>query len=270
LEEIPVLAIRPNPNQPRIVFDDEALGTLTDSIKAVGVLQPVLVRPDGGAGYELIAGERRWRAAQRAGLATIPAVVRTVEDSTSLEHALIENLHRQDLNPLEEAAAYQQLISDFGFTHEEIGQRVGRSRSAVTNSLRLLLLPAPVHSLLMNGTLTAGHGRALLGLSEPEAQVALAGEVARKGLSVRATEEMVSRRLGEGAPAEREPVRREESRSAALLEVESSLGDYLNTRVGVQASGGPTATRGRIVVEFASMEDLGRLWRLIVGQSGGG
>ena len=263
LEEIPLEEIRPNPRQPREAFEDEGLGALAESIRAVGVLQPVLVRPS-GAGYELIAGERRWRAARRAGLASIPAVVREAGDSSILEQALVENLHREDLNPLEEAAGLRQLIDDFGLTHEEVGRRVGRSRAAISNALRLLSLPASVQSRLVSGQLTAGHARALLGLDSAGEQEALAEEVVRRGWSVRATEEAVASR------AERPPVARptrsppaaDRRKSAALLEAEASLSDYLETRVTIQ----PADRRGRVIIEYGSMEDLGRIWRLIVGQ----
>jgi ParB family transcriptional regulator, chromosome partitioning protein len=258
LEEIPVSAIRPNPNQPRASFDEESLASLTESVRSVGVLQPVLVRPVGAA-YEMIAGERRLRAAQRAGLSTVPAMIRETEDASSLEQALIENLHREDLNPLEEAAAFQQLIEDFGLTHDDVGRKVGRSRSAVTNSLRLLSLPGQVQAHLASGALAAGHARALLSLA-PDEQVALAQVVVRDGLSVRATEEAVARRL-QGAPEPDTRRGRAPGYSPALLEVEGSLSDYLDTRVRIQ----PGARKGRIVVEYGSMEDLARLWRLIVG-----
>lgn len=262
LEEIPVSQIRPNPNQPRVAFDEESLMSLTESIVAVGVLQPVLVRPV-GAGYELIAGERRWRAAQRAGFTTIPAVIRTVEESSALEQALIENLHREDLNPLEEAAAYSQLIEDFGLTHEDVGQRVGRSRSTISNSLRLLALPAGVQARLADGSLSAGHARALLALEDHASQAAMAEAIVRQGLSVRATEEGVARTLAAGTPSAKKGTRAPSIKSASLLEVESSLSDRLATRVTVQSGG----KRGRIVIDFGSMEDLDRIWRLLSGRS---
>lgn len=259
LDEIPVAQIRPNPHQPRAAFGETALQALTESIKSVGMLQPVLVRPQ-GAGYELVAGERRWRAAQRAGLSTIPALVRHTEDASILEHALIENLHRENLNPLEEAAAYQQLIEDFGLTHEEVGQRLGRSRSAVSNSLRLLSLPASLHQHLVSGALSAGHARALLALEDARAQQDLAVAVVREGWSVRATEAAVSRRLaGEGGAT---PTPAPARQGRGLLEVESSLADYLETRVRVEQR----QARGRIVIDFATTEDLARIWRLIVGR----
>src|SRR2546423_2259755 len=260
LDEIPVAQIRPNHHQPRAAFDEESLSTLTESIREVGVLQPVLLRP-AGAGYELIAGERRWRAAQRAGLTTIPAMVKEADDSSVLEQALIENLHRDDLNPLEEAAAYQQLIDDFGLTHDEGGRRVGRSRPAVTNALRLLGLPGRIQARSASGELSSGHARAILALRDPQEQEELAQQAVRQGWSVRTTEEAVTRRLA-AAEAEVGEERARPSatvKAPALLEVETSLSDYLETRVRVEAGG----RRGRVVIDFGSMEELGRIWRLV-------
>jgi len=259
LEEIPVSQIRPNPHQPRIVFDEESLVTLAESIRAVGLLQPVLVRP-AGAAYELIAGERRWRAAQRAGLANIPAMVRSAEDASILEQALIENLHREDLNPLEEASAYQQLIDDFGLTHDDVGQRVGRSRSAVTNSLRLLGLPGPVQAHLASAALSAGHARALLALGDAREQTQLAETIRRDGLSVRATEQEVARRLEKPRRDQPEGAGRPPEKSRPLLEVESRLGDLLQTRVVVEQGRGG---RGRVMIEFGSADDLGRIFQVL-------
>ena len=259
LEEIPVSQIRPNPHQPRIVFDEESLVTLAESIRAVGLLQPVLVRP-AGAAYELIAGERRWRAAQRAGLANIPAMVRSAEDASILEQALIENLHREDLNPLEEASAYQQLIDDFGLTHDDVGQRVGRSRSAVTNSLRLLGLPGPVQAHLASAALSAGHARALLALGDAREQTQLAETIRRDGLSVRATEQEVARRLEKPRRDQPEGAGPPPEKSRSLLEVESRLGDLLQTRVVVEQGRGG---RGRVMIEFGSADDLGRIFQVL-------
>ncbi|HLH99328.1 MAG TPA: ParB/RepB/Spo0J family partition protein, partial [Acidimicrobiales bacterium] len=194
LLEIPVGAIEPNPHQPRRNFDEEALASLTSSIRELGVLQPILVRRIGDDRFELIAGERRWRSARRAGLATIPAVVRDSSELASLEAALVENLHREDLNPLEEAAAYQQLLEDFGLTHEQLSVRIGRSRAAITNTLRLFQLPPPVQKLVGEGQLSAGHARALLGTPDRSFQEALARRIIDEQLSVRAVEEAVRAR----------------------------------------------------------------------------
>ncbi|HQV57770.1 MAG TPA: ParB/RepB/Spo0J family partition protein, partial [Ilumatobacteraceae bacterium] len=199
LEEIAVGSIVPNPNQPRVHFDEESLAELAASIMEIGVLQPVLVRSTGPGAYQLIAGERRWRAARRAGLAVIPAVVRTTDDVGSVEQALIENLHRQDLTPLEEGAAYQQLIEDFQLTHEQVAARVGKSRSAVSNMLRLMSLPATIQHLLADGQLSAGHAKALLGTPDRTLQESLARQAVADGWSVRAIEEAVR---GGGLPVE--------------------------------------------------------------------
>jgi ParB family transcriptional regulator, chromosome partitioning protein len=190
LVEVPVADISPNPHQPRVHFDEETLSELAASIAELGVLQPILVRPVAG-GFQLIAGERRWRAAQRAGLATVPAVVRESDDVSAVEQALVENLHRDDLTPLEEAAAFQQLIEDFELTHDEVARRVGRSRSAITNTLRLLGLPPAVQHLLADGRLSAGHARALLGTPDRALQERLARRAATEGWSVRLVEEAV-------------------------------------------------------------------------------
>lgn len=194
LLEIPVTAIRANPHQPRSAFDEESLASLTASVREVGVLQPVLVRPLGDDSFELIAGERRWRAARRAGLPTIPAIVREASEVHSVEQALIENLHRQDLNPLEEAGAYQQLIEDFGCTHEQLSSRLGKSRVSITNTLRLFQLPPAVQKLVGEGQLSAGHAKALLGTPDRAFQEALARRVVSEQLSVRAVEEAVRAR----------------------------------------------------------------------------
>jgi ParB family transcriptional regulator, chromosome partitioning protein len=273
LVDLPVAAISPNPNQPRVHFDEESLSELTASIAEMGVLQPILVRPGGTAdAYELIAGERRWRAAQRAGLATIPAVIRTTDDATSVEQALVENLHREDLTPLEEAAAYQQLIDDFGLTHDQLSGRVGKSRSAITNSLRLLGLPPAVQRLLADGQLSAGHARALLGTPDRGRQEALAREAAAGGWSVRMVEDAVRREHGpppdEEAPPPPSPTidgagltPTTKLRPPGLLELENLLADHLDTRVSVQM----TAKRGRVTIDFADLEDLERIYRVIAG-----
>ena len=260
LRELSVTQVVANPSQPRQVFDDEELVSLAASIRAVGVLQPILVRPLGGERFELIAGERRWRAAQRAGLQVVPAVVRRTDDARSLEQALVENLHRVDLNPLEEAAAYQQLISDFDHTQEEVAARVGRSRSAVANTLRLLHLPPEIQRLVQDGRLSAGHARALLGCSDPVAQERLARRAVTESLTVREVEEAVRRAEQDtGSTRAVGDVRIAPVRPAAVLELEEMLSSLLDTRVQVNVG----AKRGKLVVEFATLEDLERISRVI-------
>ncbi len=275
LADIPVSAVSPNPHQPRVHFDEESLAELTASIAEMGVLQPILIRPLGAETYELIAGERRWRAAQRAGLTTIPAVIRTTDDASSVEQALVENLHRQDLTALEEAAAYQQLIDDFGLTHDQVSTRVGKSRSAITNSLRLLGLPPAVQRLLADGQLSAGHARALLGTPDRGRQEALAREAAAGGWSVRMVEDAVRRETAvDDSPVATEPsdtasgsidgaglTAATKLRPPGLLELENLLAEQLDTRVSVQL----TAKRGRVTIEFADLEDLERIYRVITG-----
>lgn len=267
LREVPVTSLRPNRFQPRQAFDEAALAALAASIAEVGVLQPILVRPigdeDGQPVYELIAGERRWRAAKRIGLATLPALVRDVTDLASLEQAVVENLHRRDLNPLEEAAAYQELLQDFGLTHDRLAKRVGKSRTTITNLLRLLQLPPPVQKLVRDGDLAEGHARALLGLQEATQMESLAAKVVAEGLSVRATEELVRARSGASPkppprPGAGQPGRTKEP---GLLELEQLLGDLLSTRVVVEL--GPS--KGRMVVEFADLDDLERIYRAMTG-----
>lgn len=251
LRELPIKDIVPNSRQPRSVFDDDALAELAESLKLVGFLQPIVVRPTGqGQGYELVAGERRWRAAQLAGFDMVPALIRQTADDDLLRDALLENLHRVQLNPLEEAAAYQQLLEDFGCTQDELAQRVGRSRPAVSNSLRLLKLPTPVQRRVAAGVLSAGHARALVALEDPELMEALATRVVAEQMSVRALEEAIA--LGEGVPATKR--RRTSRRSSPFQPIADDLGDRLDTRVSV--TGG---TRGRIVIDFASGEDLQRI-----------
>jgi len=263
LQEIPCSAVRPNQHQPRNYFDEEALVSLSASIRELGVLQPILVRPVGAGQFELIAGERRWRAAKRAGLQTIPALVRTVEDAGALEQALVENLHREDLNALEEAAAYQQLMEDFHLTQEQVGTRVGKSRSAVTNTLRLFQLPPSVQKLVAERKLSAGHARALLGSPDRLFQETLARRAVAEDLSVRAVEEAV--RDHEDDPAEPEapatpPGAARGLRPAGLLELEELLSAHLDTRVSVTMG----AKRGRVVVDFATVEDLERIYRAMI------
>jgi ParB family chromosome partitioning protein len=258
LQELPIGRLRPNPRQPRDHFDEEALASLAASIKELGVLQPVLVRPVGDE-FELVAGERRWRAAKRAGLQTIPALVRDTTDDASLEQALVENLHREDLNPLEEAAAYQQLLEDFGLTHEELAARMGKSRAAITNTLRLFQLPAGIQRLVAEGQLTAGHARALLGTPDRAFQEALAKRAVSEGWSVRAVEEAVRARGGDVGDGTTPPTpssgRR--LRPPGLLELEELLAGFLDTRVSVAM--GPK--KGKVVVEFGDLEDLERIYR---------
>ena len=256
LIEVPVNAVSPNPRQPRQAFDEESLEALARSIREVGVLQPIVVRVLNG-GYELVAGERRLRAAKMAGLATIPAVVRTTDDTESLREALIENIHRQDLGALEQAAAFQELQEDLGVTQETLAERLGHSRSHVANTIRLLQLPGDVQRLLAEGGITAGHARALLGMEDAEAQGALAVRIAAEGLSVRQTEELV--RAYAARPAGR-PAKEARPPDPKLLQYEEALAEALGTRVHVQRS----RRKGKIVVEFGSKADLGRIASRIV------
>lgn len=258
LAELPVDEIEPNPLQPRAHFDEENLAALAASVRELGVLQPILVRPVGEK-YELIAGERRWRAARRAGLAHIPAVVRTVDDGSSLEQAVVENLHRQDLNPLEEAGAYQQLIEDFGLTQEEVARRVGRSRSAVANILRLFQLPPSVQRMVRDGQLSAGHARALLASPDRAFQEVLARTCLDKGMTVRDVEEAVRVRHAEPEPAAPVVPAPGTTRPAGLLELEGLLSDRLDTKVAVTMG----SKRGRVTIDFADVEDLERIYRLL-------
>lgn len=276
LQELPIGAVQPNPLQPRRMFDEETLEGLTDSVRELGVLQPVLVRAKDDGSYELIAGERRWRAAKRAGLATIPAVVRPTDDVSSLEQALVENLHRQDLNALEEAAAYQQLIEDFGLTQDQVAKRVGKSRSAVANQLRLFQLPPAVQKLVGEGLISAGHAKALLAHPDRSYQEMLARKAVADALSVRDLERLVKERLdleaGLGAVPEPgsdedEPVSEQGTpdperklRPPGLLELEELLASRLDTRVSIAM----TAKRGKVTIDFANLEDLERIYRLII------
>ena len=273
LREVSISSIQPNTFQPREHFDDEQLSSLAASIREIGVLQPILVRPiDGQADeFELIAGERRWRAARRAGLSTIPVLIRrATTDQSSLEQALVENLHREDLNALEEAAAYQQLIDDFELTHDDVATRVGKSRTSVTNTLRLLQLPAGVQRALAEGDITAGHGRALLGPPDRALQDQLVDVIVSKGLSVRATEELVRNGGILEEPTSSDDVRHphEPRRTAprplpppGIIELEELLSSHLETRVKVDLS----SRRGRLLVEFATIEDLERIYRQMLG-----
>jgi ParB family transcriptional regulator, chromosome partitioning protein len=264
-QDVPIGLISPNPYQPRRAFDEESLSGLAESIKGVGLLQPVLLRPVDGGRFELIAGERRWRAAKRAGLALVPAIVRDTENSAALEQAIVENLHRQDLNALEEAAAYRQLLDDFSLTHEQVSQRVGKSRSAVTNTIRLLGLPAPVQQLVRAGTLSAGHARTLLALESATAQEQMARRVITEQLSVRVLEDLVrsvsspSEAPTSGGSTER-TTPSSSVRPPGLLELEELLSHRFDTRVSVQMSG----QRNSITIDFADLEDLERIYRVMV------
>ncbi len=255
--ELPVGAIRPNPRQPRTVFDEDDMAELVHSVREIGVLQPVVVRRVAGAGeqpaYELVMGERRWRASEAAGLATVPAIVKDTHDDDLLRDALLENLHRAQLNPLEEAAAYQQLLDDFGCTQEELASRLGRSRPQVSNTLRLLRLPPLVARRVAAGVLSAGHARALLGLPDAAAMERLAQRIVAEGLSVRSVEEVVALGGEEEQPARRRP--RAGTRHPQLDDLAAQLSDRLDTRVAIALG----QRKGRLTVEFASVEDLHRI-----------
>jgi ParB family transcriptional regulator, chromosome partitioning protein len=259
--ELPVGSIRPNPRQPRQVFDADAMSELVHSVREIGVLQPVVVRPlaepDGdGARYELIMGERRWRASTEAGLAVVPAIIRATEDDVMLRDALLENLHRAELNPLEEAAAYQQLLDDFGCTQDELSRRIGRSRPQISNTMRLLKLPPAVQRRVAAGVLSAGHARALLALDDEASAEKLAHRIVTEGLSVRAVEEIVASH-GPRPPRPKAP---RAGRHLPLLDdVASRLSDRLDTRVKVALG----KNRGRLTVEFASVDDLDRILSLL-------
>jgi ParB family chromosome partitioning protein len=252
-DELPVGSLTPNPRQPRQVFDEDALAELAESIEAVGLLQPVVVRAVMPGHYEIIMGERRWRACQRAGLTHVPAIVRQTQDDMLLRDALIENLHREQLNPLEEAAAYQQLLDDFGATHEELARRIGRSRPHISNTLRLLQLPPEVQRRVAAGVLSAGHARALLAVSDPAVLEQLARRIVAEGLSVRAIEEIVALGARPGkTPRQQSP---RPAAAPALREFADRLSDVFDTRVKVELG----QRKGKIVVEFGSMEDLERI-----------
>ncbi|HVT21404.1 MAG TPA: ParB/RepB/Spo0J family partition protein [Mycobacteriales bacterium] len=254
--EIPVEAIDPNPRQPRDVFDEEAMAELVTSIREVGVLQPVVVRELGDGRYQLVMGERRLRASKEAGLAAVPAIVRETSDDALLRDALLENLHRQQLNPLEEAAAYRQLLDEFGATHEQLAERIGRSRSQVTNTIRLLGLPPAVQRRVAAGVLSAGHARALLALDDPQAQDRLAARIVAEGLSVRATEEAVA--SGSTEPKVRAP-RRKPLPAPAVDRLAAELSDLLETRVTIDLG----RQKGKLTVQFASLGDLQRVLKLL-------
>lgn len=261
--ELPIDSIRPNPRQPRQDFDEDAMAELVHSVREVGLLQPIVVRPIGPGGYELVVGERRWRATQQAGLSTIPAIVRETQDDAMLRDALLENLHRSNLNPLEEAAAYQQLLDDFGCTHDELASRLGRSRPQITNTLRLMKLPPLVQRRVAAGVLSAGHARALLALPDASQQERLAQRIVAEGLSVRSVEEIVA--LGDM----REPsVARPRAKSAKpfaprLADIAADLTERLDTRVKVDLG----RSKGKVTIEFASIDDLERIVAVIGANS---
>jgi len=257
LRELPVGDVVPNPKQPRQVFDDEALEELTHSVREFGLLQPIVVREGPDGRYELIMGERRLRAARAAGLQTVPAIVRDTTDDAMLRDALLENIHRVQLNPLEEAAAYQQLLEEFGATHEELASKIGRSRSQVTNTIRLLKLPVKVQTRVAAGIISAGHARALLGLPEAEAQDALATRIVAEGMSVRATEEAVAMAVADSPTATRRTARK--LSAPGVEDLAGRLSDMFDTKVKVQIG----RAKGRIVVEFGSVDDLQRIIGMI-------
>lgn len=249
--ELPPASITPNPVQPRQVFDEDAMNELVTSISEVGLLQPIVVRPLGGDRFELVMGERRWRASQRAGLTAIPAIVRQTGDDDMLRDALLENLHRSQLNPLEEAAAYGQLLEDFGCTHEELASRIGRSRPQISNTLRLLKLSPAVQRRVAAGVLSAGHARSLLAVEDPDLQDRLAGRVVSEGISVRGLEEIVA--VGDVGSTPR--IRRNKPVAPGLSDIAERLSDRFETRVKVDLG----KSKGKITVEFGSLQDLQRI-----------
>ena len=269
--ELPLAAISPNSNQPRKAFDDESLNALSASIAAIGVLQPILVRAVSEDSYEIIAGERRFRAAKRAGLDRIPALVHNADELSSLERAVVENLHRQDLNPLEEASAYQQLIEDFGLTHETLALRMGKSRVSITNSLRILQLPPSILSMIAQGLISAGHARALLGSPDRIFQESLARKIVEESLSVRSVEEEIRRERDAVTESVSDKASRTKSqarvapRPAVVLELEEILEELFSTRVKVDfVSRDSMIQRGKVVIEFSSLEDLERIYKVML------
>ncbi len=257
--ELPIGEIRPNARQPREVFEEEAMAELVHSVKEIGLLQPVVVRRTGEHSYELIMGERRWRASTQAGLSHIPAIVRDTSDDDMLRDALLENLHRSQLNPLEEAAAYQQLLDDFGCTHEELSSRIGRSRPQISNTLRLLKLSPAVQRRVAAGVLSAGHARALLGVSEPAAQDRLAARVVAEGISVRGLEEIVALGVDEGDQGETVRFKARKPTAPGLAELNERLSDRLDTRVKIALG----KSKGTVTIEFATLADLERIVGII-------
>ena len=265
LAEVAPGSIVPNPRQPREVFDPEELANLAVSLTDIGVLQPLVVRPLDDGSYELVAGERRLRAAVMAGLETVPVVIRHTEDADLLKEALVENIHRVQLNPLEEGAAYQQLLEEFGVTQEDLAARLGRSRPAISNAIRLLQLPPGVQRRVASGVLSAGHAKVLLAIEHPEQQVRLADRIVAEGLSVRATEELVRLRLLD-EPSRTSAARRRPATAPGLVELQDDLSDALEARVKISMG----AKRGKLAIEFASVEDLERLVSIIANGLEGG
>ncbi len=261
LNHIPINSISPNPRQPRTVFDEEKMAELITSIKEVGVLQPPVVRSIGDGRYELIMGERRLRAAKAAGLSQIPVIIRQTPDDQLLREALLENIHRSELNALEEGAAYEQLLNDFNYTHDELAQKIGRSRPHISNTLRLLQLPPSVQRRVAAGVLSAGHARALLALGDSGAMERLANRIVTEGLSVRAVEEIIS--VGVKGGKKKSSSSKSKSVSPELAELAEELGDFLNTRVTIDKATGKS--NGKIIIEFASGEDLRRIIEEIEG-----
>ena len=258
--EISVDSIVPNPKQPRQVFDEDALEELKSSIQEVGLLQPIVVRQLDDERYELVMGERRWRAAQAVGRESIPAIIRDTRDDAMLRDALLENIHRANLNPLEEAAAYQQLLEEFGATHEELARRIGRSRPQISNTIRLLNLPAQVQRRVAAGVLSAGHARALLGLDDSDSQEHLAHRIVAEGLSVRATEELVTMAIADGPASNAAPAkRRAKPHAPALTDLAGRLSDRFDTRVKVDIG----RSKGKITIKFATVDDLERIVGII-------
>ena len=256
--EVDIALIQPNPKQPRTIFDEEALKELSSSIKEIGILQPPVVRRISGGRYELIMGERRLRAAKIAGLSKIPVIIRETNDTELLREALVENIHRSNLNSLEEAAAYNQMLTDFGLTHDELASKLGKSRPVITNTLRLLNLPTSVQKRLAAGTLSMGHARALLGLSDPVEIERIATKIINEGLSVRATEELIS----QSAPTKKKSGGRPGSRHTKFQELEERIENVLDTRVSIKGG----ASGGKIQIEFADSEDLRRITEVITGK----
>ena len=263
LREIEISAIVPNPQQPRTQFDDESLAELEHSIREFGLLQPIVVREVRPGSFQLVMGERRWRAARRVGLHRVPAIIRQTADDAMLRDALLENIHRVQLNPLDEAAAYEQLLAEFGVTHNELADRLGRSRPVVTNTIRLLRLPVSVQRRVAAGVLSAGHARALLGLDDAGRQEELAARIVAEGMSVRATEEAVVL-LRREAPDKPRPEKRRPMHAPGLQELAERLSDRFDTRVKVELG----QRKGRIVVEFGSVEDLERIAELMNRSAG--
>ena len=259
-DEVLLSAIKPNPKQPRTVFDEDDLKELAASIKEVGLLQPPVVRKSGAGTYELIMGERRVRAAKLAGLTSIPVIIRQTPDNELLREAILENIHRSQLNALEEGAAYSQLLTDFNYTHDELALRIGRSRPHISNTLRLLQLPPTVQRRVAAGVLSAGHARALLSLEDEAAMEKLAARIVAEGLSVRATEEIVSMGSKAGKPAKGKKIK---PRNVELEEIGNQLGDHLDTRVTVEMGSGKS--NGKLIIEFASGVDLQRIIKEIRG-----